>query len=193
MLSEWMLLKQIPWLKTQNLCVKKFRIMELWIIHFFGRLLYLSTPGNLCHLVYRNCLRSWQYNCTWMLINWLEIYKQTCKIQTQWCQALILDSPTEVPFSDLSKMYITAIVIARFLFGSVLSGYTGVLCQTDIDECASNPCQNGGVCDESVLNTYGCLCRSGFTGVDCETDIDDCEVNTCKNYQICVDLIDGHR
>ena len=29
-------------------------------------------------------------------------------------------------------------------------GYTGVNCQADINECVSNPCQNGASCDVSV-------------------------------------------
>ena len=39
---------------------------------------------------------------------------------------------------------------------------------TDIDECASNPCQNGGTCADDV-NRYDCTCEAGYTGVDCET------------------------
>ena len=39
---------------------------------------------------------------------------------------------------------------------------------TDIDECATNPCQNGGVCLDDV-NGYNCTCEAGYTGLDCET------------------------
>ena len=39
---------------------------------------------------------------------------------------------------------------------------------TDIDECASNPCQNGGTCADDV-NRYDCTCEAGYTGADCET------------------------
>ena len=38
----------------------------------------------------------------------------------------------------------------------------------DVDECASNPCQNTGDCQDNV-NEYECTCVSGYTGVDCET------------------------
>ena len=38
----------------------------------------------------------------------------------------------------------------------------------DIDECASNPCQNGGTCADDV-NRYDCTCEAGYTGADCET------------------------
>jgi len=65
-------------------------------------------------------------------------------------------------------------------------GYTGALCQTEIDECASNPCQNSGTCTEG-LRSYTCQCLSGFTGVRCETDIDECASAPCQNGGTCVD------
>ncbi len=36
----------------------------------------------------------------------------------------------------------------------------------DIDECALNPCQNGGLCIDDV-NSYRCICAPGWTGTDC--------------------------
>ena len=39
---------------------------------------------------------------------------------------------------------------------------------TDIDDCASNPCQNGGTCTDGV-NEHSCQCVTGYTGTDCET------------------------
>ena len=39
---------------------------------------------------------------------------------------------------------------------------------SDIHECASNPCQNGGTCADDV-NRYDCTCEAGYTGADCET------------------------
>lgn len=53
-------------------------------------------------------------------------------------------------------------------------GYTGKYCETDIDECASIPCQNNGTCLDLVAD-YKCDCtRTGFTGSNCEIDIDEC-------------------
>ncbi|XP_078669871.1 collagen alpha-6(VI) chain-like [Branchiostoma floridae x Branchiostoma belcheri] len=37
----------------------------------------------------------------------------------------------------------------------------------DIDECASAPCQNGGVCVNGN-NQYTCQCPAGFTGTNCQ-------------------------
>ena len=37
----------------------------------------------------------------------------------------------------------------------------------NINECESNPCQNGGVCTDNV-NGYTCSCADGYNGTDCE-------------------------
>ena len=38
---------------------------------------------------------------------------------------------------------------------------------TDIDECASSPCQNGGTCNDNI-NSYTCDCIPGYSGSNCE-------------------------
>ena len=43
-----------------------------------------------------------------------------------------------------------------------------VLTSTDIDECASGPCQNGGTCIDQV-NGYQCQCVPGYTDLQCQT------------------------
>lgn len=42
-----------------------------------------------------------------------------------------------------------------------------LLPSTDGDQCASNPCQNGGTCDEQ-FQSYLCLCPDNFEGRNCE-------------------------
>ncbi|XP_036418993.1 protein crumbs homolog 2a [Colossoma macropomum] len=67
-------------------------------------------------------------------------------------------------------------------------GYTGENCSVNINECVSEPCQNGGTC-EDLVNGYVCLCADGFTGVECEVDIDECENAPCLNGGVCEDLV----
>ena len=38
----------------------------------------------------------------------------------------------------------------------------------DKDECASEPCQNGGVCFDE-MNSFKCECGFRYTGTTCET------------------------
>ena len=39
----------------------------------------------------------------------------------------------------------------------------------DAEECASQPCQNGGQCFDGLgTNAYACLCLAGWTGTNCE-------------------------
>ena len=38
---------------------------------------------------------------------------------------------------------------------------------TNINECANNPCQNGGECVDGI-NKYTCTCQSGWIGIDCD-------------------------
>ena len=37
---------------------------------------------------------------------------------------------------------------------------------TDVNECASNPCQNGGTCVD-LVNSYHCTCIPGYIGTHC--------------------------
>ena len=39
--------------------------------------------------------------------------------------------------------------------------------ETDIDDCASHPCNNNGTCTDRV-NGYNCSCAPGFNGTQCK-------------------------
>ena len=56
------------------------------------------------------------------------------------------------------------------------------------DDCASNPCQNGGTCTERLtdgVNSYSCACAAGYSGNNCEKDIDDCAYHRCITEGMC--------
>jgi hypothetical protein len=46
------------------------------------------------------------------------------------------------------------------------AGYSGATCATNINDCAPNPCLNGGACTDGV-NSFTCACTGGFTGTTC--------------------------
>ena len=70
-------------------------------------------------------------------------------------------------------------------------GYTGSLCDTNIDECASQPCNNNGTCIDGVDN-FVCNCQPGFNGSKCEVNIDECESKPCQNSMQCVDGVNKY-
>ena len=47
---------------------------------------------------------------------------------------------------------------------------------TDIDECASNPCDNGAMCI-NLQNQYTCTCTGGWQGTHCEQGDVFCRAN----------------
>ena len=42
-----------------------------------------------------------------------------------------------------------------------------ISCDSDMDTCASQPCQNGGECVDTFFG-YVCSCTQGYTGKHCE-------------------------
>uniref|UniRef100_A0A2K5E2F1 Sushi, nidogen and EGF-like domain-containing protein 1 n=1 Tax=Aotus nancymaae TaxID=37293 RepID=A0A2K5E2F1_AOTNA len=67
---------------------------------------------------------------------------------------------------------------------SCLSGFTGRRCHLDVNECASQPCQNGGTCAHGV-NSFSCQCPAGFGGPTCETAQSPCDTKECHNGGQC--------
>ena len=56
-------------------------------------------------------------------------------------------------------------------FGAHTSSCTTLVTVTERDDCANNPCQNGGTCVDEVAD-YRCECVLGFEGRNCEYDCD---------------------
>uniref|UniRef100_A0A4W3K6J7 Crumbs cell polarity complex component 1 n=1 Tax=Callorhinchus milii TaxID=7868 RepID=A0A4W3K6J7_CALMI len=71
-----------------------------------------------------------------------------------------------------------------------LSGWTGLNCEVNINECQSNPCVHGNCTDK--VSAYKCICAPGFTGTRCETNRNDCHNHKCANGARCIDGINGY-
>ncbi|XP_053381241.1 uncharacterized protein LOC128546131 isoform X1 [Mercenaria mercenaria] len=53
-----------------------------------------------------------------------------------------------------------------------LRGYTGSLCEVNINDCLDNACDNNATCIDGE-DVYTCVCSEGFTGQLCETQLVD--------------------
>ncbi|KAH3889329.1 hypothetical protein DPMN_013383 [Dreissena polymorpha] len=57
---------------------------------------------------------------------------------------------------------------------------------TEINECGSAPCMNGGSCTNEIAK-FTCTCATGYTGARCETNPNNCDPQPCQNGGACVD------
>ncbi|NP_001079551.1 putative ortholog of delta-like protein C precursor (SwissPro) L homeolog precursor [Xenopus laevis] len=73
---------------------------------------------------------------------------------------------------------------------SCRAGFTGTNCEIDINECASNPCKNGGSCND-LENDYECVCPRGFYGKNCDISAMTCEDGPCFNGGTCIEKSSG--
>ncbi|XP_043918810.1 delta-like protein C isoform X2 [Protopterus annectens] len=69
-------------------------------------------------------------------------------------------------------------------------GFSGTKCEIEINECDSNPCRNGGSCNDQE-NDYSCTCPQGFYGKNCEISAMTCADGPCFNSGTCVEKSTG--
>ena len=69
-------------------------------------------------------------------------------------------------------------------------GFTGPDCQTNINDCLSNPCTPHGECLDGIA-TFICNCDQGFTGELCQI-IDYCVGIECNGNGVCVNGIESY-
>lgn len=65
-------------------------------------------------------------------------------------------------------------------------GYTGINCETLIDNCDSSPCVRGSCM--SGPNYFMCACPVGYSGTRCELAVNNCDLFSpaCLNNGTCV-------
>jgi hypothetical protein len=76
-------------------------------------------------------------------------------------------------------------------------GYTGIICEEDINECEPNPCRHNATCAESGTNPsvepgeYTCSCPTGYTGINCDEDINECilGLDDCVGAAVCLNTL----
>lgn len=108
-------------------------------------------------------------------------------------------------FTDRSNTYSSLKVVFRTVGVQIAyrcpcaSDYRGEDCDTPLNLCYSNPCQNNGKCI-STEASYSCVCNPGRTGVNCEIDTSNSKCptdaeplennlksNPCRNDGLCRD------
>ncbi|UJR19328.1 hypothetical protein I4U23_022457 [Adineta vaga] len=80
----------------------------------------------------------------------------------------------------------------NFVASSCTQNKIGFYCNISSTSCQMmKPCQNNGTCfdNNTILNSYNCLCLQGFNGSMCENDYRSCQSNTCLNNGFIFDNI----
>ncbi|WAR27674.1 FAT4-like protein [Mya arenaria] len=76
-----------------------------------------------------------------------------------------------------------------------LEGWTGQLCNTNIDECTlpGNPvCKNGGLCTDTE-GGVSCNCTgTGYEGTRCDVDVDECDGDPCLHGGLCSNSVGSY-
>uniref|UniRef100_A0A8C9UTT2 FAT atypical cadherin 1 n=1 Tax=Spermophilus dauricus TaxID=99837 RepID=A0A8C9UTT2_SPEDA len=57
---------------------------------------------------------------------------------------------------------------------------------TATEDCSSNPCQNGGICNPSPTGGYYCKCSALYIGTYCEVSVNPCSSNPCLYGGTCI-------
>jgi len=64
-----------------------------------------------------------------------------------------------------------------------------ISCETDINECESNPCHNNAICID-LLGEFECNCTDIYEGETCERlKLVTCDNEPCKNSGNCFNTL----
>ncbi|XP_077867832.1 uncharacterized protein LOC100372484, partial [Saccoglossus kowalevskii] len=120
----------------------------------------------MCALSYEEYGYGWPVNCTYMPTS---DERPDCVRISPCLNNPCLHGGTCLPVDELNSTCICS------------GGYTGELCEIDIDECASNPCQNGGTCFD-LVGGFSCWCAYGWIGTKCECS--DITIEVCRSLPL---------
>lgn len=70
-------------------------------------------------------------------------------------------------------------------------GFTGLLCEENINNCDPDPCHHGE-CQDGI-DSYTCICNPGYMGAICSEQIDECHSNPCLHQGRCIDLVNSYQ
>ena len=92
------------------------------------------------------------------------------------------------PFFILSRR-LTVICHGPWYQCDCVSPYEGTHCDAQSDSCDPDPCENSGVCSNTLIEPdfYECTCSVPFKGKTCSDFDDTCSPNPCKNGGLCKD------
>lgn len=74
---------------------------------------------------------------------------------------------------------------------SLHSGFKGLLCEENINDCVPEPCHHGE-CKDGIA-TFSCECYAGYTGSICNIQVQECHSNPCQNRGRCIDLVNAYQ
>ena len=80
------------------------------------------------------------------------------------CVLITLTASRASAQPDIPATHVIQVSLER----SCMVYWNNVFLSTDVNECTSLPCNNGGTCVDGV-NEYTCQCMAGYTGGDCQT------------------------
>ncbi|XP_078490397.1 gamma-carboxyglutamic acid protein 3 isoform X2 [Ciona intestinalis] len=119
-----------------------------------------------------------------------EVYENTAQTNAKWDELTRVCENT-TPCNDTGTD--TCENLWRSYACHCHAGYTGVHCETDIDECQQDDTCVHGICING-FGTYDCVCSTGFEGDTCNDDINECENfdNLCQNEGECINDVGSY-